>query len=64
MKLIVYVHYGNPIFQIENQYEFTEDRQAKDQENSNFDLVTNTGKQLNSILYCQIGHLSAKACPF
>ena len=43
----LYLPDGNPRFQKENQYEFPEDKQAKDQENSNFDSVAVTGKQLN-----------------
>ena len=41
------MYYGHPRFQKENQYEFAEDKQTKDQENSSFDWVAITGKQLN-----------------
>ena len=39
------MYYGHPRFQKENQ--FAEDKQTKDQENSSFDSVAITGKQLN-----------------
>ena len=41
------MYYGHPRFQNENQYEFAENKQTKDQENSSFDSVAITGKQLN-----------------
>ena len=46
-EVIVCMYYGHPRFQKENQYEFPEDKQTKDQENSSFDSVVVTGKQLN-----------------
>ena len=58
------MYYGHPRFQKENQYEFPEDKQAKYQENSSFDSIAITGKQLNEVLFCQIDHLPAKVLSF